>query len=145
MPQVIVKLQTQRQRKRIMYSKLLIWSTINTKSAIHSKWQILLVGLPPTRLTVKTVTLSQLVVFQSFLWREKWDCSMSPSLRKMSGISMEIDCCLPKPHLLLTCHNVASAFFRRLERVGWSHRGMALQGFGKGGAILLISQNKELG
>lgn len=42
---------------------------------------------------------------------------MSLSLRKMSGISMEIYCCLPKPHLLLTCHNVASAFFRRLERV----------------------------
>lgn len=42
---------------------------------------------------------------------------MSLSLRKMSGISMEIYCCLPKPYLLLTCHNVASAFFRRLERV----------------------------
>lgn len=42
---------------------------------------------------------------------------MSLSLRKMSGISMEICCCLPKPCLLLTCHNVASAFFRRLGRV----------------------------
>lgn len=42
---------------------------------------------------------------------------MSLSLRKMSGILMEIYCCLPKPYLLLTCHNVASAFFGRLESV----------------------------
>lgn len=42
---------------------------------------------------------------------------MALSLRKMSGILMEIYCCLPKPYLLLTCHNVASAFFRLLESV----------------------------
>lgn len=45
------------------------------------------------------------------------DCSTALSLRKMSGILMEIYCCLPKPYLLLTCHNVASAFFRLLESV----------------------------
>lgn len=55
--------------------------------------------------------------FRAFSRGRSEDCSMSLSLRKMSGISMEIYCCLPKPHLLLTCHNVASAFFRRLERV----------------------------
>lgn len=42
---------------------------------------------------------------------------------------MEIYCCLRKPYLLLTCHNVASAFFRLLESAKWSPQGMALQGF----------------
>lgn len=44
---------------------------------------------------------------------------------------MEIYCCLRKPYLLLTCHNVASAFFRLLESVKWSPQGTALQGFVK--------------
>lgn len=65
---------------------------------------------------------------------------MSLSLRKMSGILMEIYCCLPKPYLLLTCHNVASAFFGRLESVEVIPPGTALRGFGKGGAIPLVSQ-----
>lgn len=71
---------------------------------------------------------------------------MSLSLQKMSGILMEIYCCLPKPYLLLTCHNVASAFFRRLESVEVIPLGgLALRGFGKGGAIPLVSQKGTLG
>lgn len=100
-----------------MYSKLLIWSTINTKSAIHSNGRFSwFVCLPPDWQWRQSHFHSSWY-FRAFSGGRSEDCSMSLSLRKMSGISMEIYCCLPKPHLLLTCHNVASAFFRRLERV----------------------------
>lgn len=55
--------------------------------------------------------------FRAFSRGRSEGCSMALSLRKISGILMEIYCCLPKPYLLLTCHNVASAFFRLLESV----------------------------
>lgn len=55
--------------------------------------------------------------FRAFSRGRSEGCSTALSLRKMSGISTEIYCCLPKPYLLLTCHNVASAFFRLLESV----------------------------
>lgn len=56
--------------------------------------------------------------FRAFSRGRSEDCSTSLSLQKMSGILMEIYCCLPKPYLLLTCHNVASAFLQASGECG---------------------------
>lgn len=100
-----------------MYSKLLIWSTINTKSATREKRQVFLVRLPSTRLTVKTATLHRTWCSGAVSRGRGEGCSSALSLGNTAGISVGIYCCLPKPYLRLTCHNVASAFFGLLESV----------------------------
>lgn len=98
-----------------MYSKLLIWSTINTKSAIYPLEMADFPGSSASHQTDSedSHTFTARGISELSLEGEvRTDCSMSLSLWKMSGISMEIYCCLPKPCLLLSCHNVASAFFK---------------------------------
>jgi len=66
--------------------------------------------------------------FGAFSRGRSADRSTARSLHNTSGISTEIYCCLPKPYLLLTCHNVASAFFRLLEGAKPSPTGERLYG-----------------
>jgi len=116
--------------KESMYSKLLIWSTINTKSAICKTWQIFLPLLPVWR-QARQPHCHRTWDFRAFSRGRCEDCSLALSLRKTSGI-FDGDLLLsPEAYLLLTCHNVASAFFRLQESVKWSPQGTALQGFVK--------------
>lgn len=103
-----------------MYSKLLIWSTINTKSAIRTERRIFLVGLPSLGLTEKTSpAFTQRGISELSLEGEAKAAPRLSPYGKVSGISMEIYCCLPKPEiLLLTCHNVASAFLQTSGETG---------------------------
>lgn len=126
-----------------MYSKLLIWSTINTESAICKTWQIFLPCLPSDRQR-RQPRFHRTWDFRAFSRGRCEDCSLALSLRKTSGI-FDGDLLLsPEAYLLLTCHNVASAFFRLQESVKWSPQGTALQGFVKLEDIRLLS-GKEHG
>lgn len=70
--------------------------------------------------------------FRAFSRGRSEDCSMSLSLRKMSGISVEIYCCLLKLYLLLTCHNVASAFLQASGECGSDPTGNGSTGLWEG-------------
>lgn len=71
--------------KESMYSKLLIWSTINTKSAICKTWQIFLPLLPVWR-QARQPHCHRTWDFRAFSRGRCEDCSLALSLRKMSGI-----------------------------------------------------------
>lgn len=71
--------------KESMYSKLLIWSTINTKSAICKTWQIFLPLLPVWR-QARQPHFHRTWDFRAFSRGRCEDCSLALSLRKMSGI-----------------------------------------------------------
>lgn len=128
--------------KESMYSKLLIWSTINTNSAICKTWQIFLPCLPSDRQR-RQPRFHRTWDFRAFSRGRCEDCSLALSLRKMSGISDGDLLLSPEAYSLLTCHNVASAFFRLLESVKRSPQETALQGFVKSEETRLLSANEH--
>lgn len=125
-----------------MYSKLLIWSTINTNSAICKTWQIFLPCLPSDRQR-RQPRFHRTWDFRAFSRGRCEDCSLALSLRKMSGISDGDLLLSPEAYSLLTCHNVASAFFRLLESVKRSPQETALQGFVKPEETRLLSTKEH--
>lgn len=114
---------------------------------IHSKWQIFLVPLPPSDWQWRQSHFHSSWYFRAFSRGRSEDWLLHVSLPMENVRDLDGDLLLsPKAVFASIMPQCCFCFLQGVWRGwNWSHRGMALQGFGKGGATLLISQKRELG